>query len=129
MLGAYHAAHAGLEVLLLDQHESRQDRAAGDALFPRAVAEVSLMGLADWLERPNYYKYEGIVVYARTAHLCEPNSPTNRHGVRGVRDPLVRDCDAAAGEGTRGRHDLPGRRQGKVPPALRVECREWGRGG
>ncbi len=83
MLGAYHAAHAGLEVLLLDQHESRQDRAAGDALFPRAVAEVSLMGLADWLERPNYYKYESIVVYARTAHLCEPNSPTNRHGVRG----------------------------------------------
>ena len=44
MLGAYHAAHAGLEVLLLDQHESRQDRADGDALFPRAVAEVSLMG-------------------------------------------------------------------------------------
>ena len=83
LLGAYHAAHAGLEVLLLDQHESRQDRADGDALFPRAVAEVSLMGLADWLKRPNYYKYEGIVVYARTAHLCEPNSPTNRHGVRG----------------------------------------------
>ena len=44
---AYHAARAGLEVLLLDQYESRQDRADGDALFPRAVAEVPLMGLAD----------------------------------------------------------------------------------
>jgi hypothetical protein len=30
---------AGLEVLLLDQHESHQDRADGDALFPRAVAK------------------------------------------------------------------------------------------
>jgi flavin-dependent dehydrogenase len=80
---AYHATRAGLEVLLLDQHESRQDRADGDALFPRAVAEVSLMGLADWLEGPNHYKYEGIVVHARTARLREPNSPTNRHGVRG----------------------------------------------
>ncbi len=49
---AYHAARAGLEVLL-DQHESRQDRTDGDTLFPRAVAEVSLMGLADWLEGPN----------------------------------------------------------------------------
>ncbi len=39
---AYHVARAGLEVLLLDQHESRQGRADGDALFPRAVAEVSL---------------------------------------------------------------------------------------
>ncbi len=27
---AYHAARAGLEVLLLDQHESRQDRADGE---------------------------------------------------------------------------------------------------
>ncbi len=41
------------------------------------------MGLADWLEGPNHYKYEGIVVHARTARLREPNSPTNRHGVRG----------------------------------------------
>src|SRR5918998_2983241 len=39
LLGAYHAARAGLEVLLLDQHERRQDRADGDALFPRAVAK------------------------------------------------------------------------------------------
>ena len=30
MLGAYHAAHAGLEVLLKNQHESRQDRADGN---------------------------------------------------------------------------------------------------
>ncbi len=47
---ACHAARAGLEVLLLDQHESRQDRADGDALFLRAVAEVPLLGLSDWLE-------------------------------------------------------------------------------
>ena len=80
---AYHAARAGLEVLLLDQHESRQDRADGDALFSRAVAEVSLMGLADWLEGPNHYKYEGTVVHARTACLRGTNSPVNRHGVRG----------------------------------------------
>jgi flavin-dependent dehydrogenase len=81
---AYHAARAELEVLLLDQHEFRQDRADGDTLFPRAVAEVSLMGLADWLEGPNHYKYEGTVVHARTACLRGTNSPANRHGCEGT---------------------------------------------
>ena len=35
------------------------------------------------LEGPNHYKYEGIVVHARTARLNQPNSPANRHRVRG----------------------------------------------
>ncbi len=135
LLGAYHAAHAGLEVLLLDQHESRQDRADGDALFPRAVAEVSLMGLADWLERPNYYKYEGIVVYARTAHLCEPNSPTNRHGVRGYVIPwhetATRLLERAREAGTTFRGGVRARSllRSALSAVSGVEVGEYGPGG
>jgi menaquinone-9 beta-reductase len=119
-LAAYHAARAGLEVLLLDQHESRQDRADGDALFSRAVAEVSLMGLADWLEGPNHYKYEGTVVHARTACLRGTNSPVNRHGVRGYIMPWletatrllerVREAGASFRGGVRARSLLRTRR-------------------
>lgn len=79
---AYHAARAGLEVLLLDQHESRQDRADGEPCSrgrsPKCHSWASPTG-----SRGRYhYKYEGIVVHARTARVRGPNSPANRHGVR-----------------------------------------------
>ena len=132
---AYHAARAGLEVLLLDQHESRQDRADGDALFPRAVAEVSLMGLADWLEEPDHYKYEGIVVHARAARLRAPNSPANRHGVRGYVIPwfetTTRLLERAREAGARFRGGVRVRSLLRSPSGAvsGVEVGEYGPGG
>ena len=44
------AARAGLEVLVVDAAEFPRDKACGDGLTPRAVAELHRLGLGDWLE-------------------------------------------------------------------------------
>ncbi|MFM9033811.1 MAG: menaquinone reductase [Mycobacterium sp.] len=44
------AARAGREVLLIDACEFPRDKACGDGLTPRAVAELQLLGLGDWLD-------------------------------------------------------------------------------
>ncbi len=43
---AYHAAAAGLHVLLLDKASFPRDKVCGDGLTPRAVAELSRMGVS-----------------------------------------------------------------------------------
>ena len=44
------AARAGREVLLVDAAEFPRDKACGDGLTPRAMAEMRLLGLGDWLD-------------------------------------------------------------------------------
>jgi geranylgeranyl reductase family protein len=44
------AARAGREVLVIDAAEFPRDKACGDGLTPRAVLELDLLGLADWLD-------------------------------------------------------------------------------
>lgn len=44
------AARAGREVLVVDAEEFPRDKACGDGLTPRAVAELRLLGLGDWLD-------------------------------------------------------------------------------
>jgi geranylgeranyl reductase family protein len=44
------AARAGREVLVIDAAEFPRDKACGDGLTPRAVQELDLLGLADWLD-------------------------------------------------------------------------------
>lgn len=44
------AARAGREVLVIDAADFPRDKACGDGLTPRAVLELGLLGLADWLD-------------------------------------------------------------------------------
>jgi len=44
------AARAGRDVLLIDAAEFPRDKPCGDGLTPRAVAELALLRLGDWLE-------------------------------------------------------------------------------
>ena len=44
------AARSGHDVLVIDAAEFPRDKPCGDGLTPRAVAELSRLGLADWLD-------------------------------------------------------------------------------
>ena len=44
------AARAGRDVLVVDAAEFPRDKACGDGLTPRAVAELQDLGLSDWLD-------------------------------------------------------------------------------
>ncbi|SHU86754.1 geranylgeranyl reductase family protein [Mycobacteroides abscessus] len=47
------AARSGRDVLLVDMAQFPRDKTCGDGLTPRAVAELNLLGLSDWvLEHP-----------------------------------------------------------------------------
>ncbi|MFV0496392.1 menaquinone reductase [Mycobacterium sp.] len=43
------AARAGRDVLVIDSAEFPRDKACGDGLTPRAIAELKLLGLGEWL--------------------------------------------------------------------------------
>jgi geranylgeranyl reductase family protein len=73
---AYHAAKAGLEVLLLDRQEFPRDKPCGDGLMPHAAGEISLMGLGDWLDEPHHGKFSGFSIYTQTAFLRQNVPPT-----------------------------------------------------
>ncbi|WP_246398392.1 menaquinone reductase [Mycobacterium vicinigordonae] len=44
------AARAGRDVLVIDSASFPRDKACGDGLTPRAIAELRLLGLGDWLD-------------------------------------------------------------------------------
>lgn len=44
------AARAGLDVLVIDSAGFPRDKACGDGLTPRAIAEMERLGLRDWLD-------------------------------------------------------------------------------
>ena len=79
---AYHAARAGLEVLLLDRQEFPRDKPCGDGLMPHAAGEITLMGLGDWLDKPHHGKFSGFSIYSQTAFLRQKVPPT-LHGPNG----------------------------------------------
>src|ERR671939_1466499 len=79
---AYHAARAGLSVLLLDRQEFPRDKPCGDGLMPHAAEEISLMGLGDWLDEPHHGKFSGFSIYTQTAFLRQKVPPT-LHGPYG----------------------------------------------
>lgn len=45
------AARAGLDVLLADAERFPRDKACGDGLTPRAIAELDRLGLDDWIRK------------------------------------------------------------------------------
>jgi geranylgeranyl reductase family protein len=79
---AYHAARAGLEVLAIDRQHFPRDKPCGDGLMPHAAAEVSLMGLADWLDEPHHGRFSGFSFYTDTSALRQgvPPGPYGPHG-------------------------------------------------
>jgi geranylgeranyl reductase family protein len=79
---AYHAARAGLSVLLLDRQEFPRDKPCGDGLMPHAAEEISLMGLGDWLDEPHHGKFSGFSMYTQTAFLRQ-RVPATIHGPHG----------------------------------------------
>ena len=79
---AYHAARAGLEVLLLDRQEFPRDKPCGDGLMPHTVSEISLMGLGDWLNEPHHNRFSGFSIYTQTAYLRQKLPPA-LHGPHG----------------------------------------------
>ena len=84
---AYHAARAGLDVLLLDRQEFPRDKPCGDGLMPHAAEEISLMGLSDWLNEPHHGKFSGFSIYTQTAFLRQKVPPTLRGRPRRNRHP------------------------------------------
>ena len=44
------AARGGRDVLVIDSAEFPRDKACGDGLTPRAIAELKLLGLGEWLD-------------------------------------------------------------------------------
>lgn len=79
---AYHAARAGLSVLLLDRQSFPRDKPCGDGLMPHATEEVTLMGLGDWLDEPHHGRFSGFSIYTQTALLRQKVPPT-LHGPHG----------------------------------------------
>lgn len=55
------AARAGRDVLVIDASEFPRDKACGDGLTPRAVAELRLLGLGGWLH--DHIKHRGLRVH------------------------------------------------------------------
>jgi geranylgeranyl reductase family protein len=79
---AHYAAKAGLATLLLDRQEFPRDKVCGDGLMPHAAAEVSLMGLGDWLDEPHHGRFTGFSLYTATAYLRQ-GIPPSLNGPRG----------------------------------------------
>lgn len=48
---AYHLAGSGADVLLVDRYSFPRDKRCGDAVMPPELAELTLMGLADEVQR------------------------------------------------------------------------------
>jgi len=44
------AARAGRDVIVIDSAQFPRDKACGDGLTPRAIAELRLLGLGSWLD-------------------------------------------------------------------------------
>ena len=68
---AYHAARAGLDVILLDRQRFPRDKPCGDALMPHTSSEVALMDLSDWLSEPSHGKFRGFSLYTQSTRFKE----------------------------------------------------------
>ncbi|MGL4173999.1 MAG: geranylgeranyl reductase family protein [Actinomycetota bacterium] len=66
------AARAGLDVTLADAAVFPRDKACGDGLTPRAVAELNRLGLADWLSKQPTNRGLRATGFGRQLHLPWP---------------------------------------------------------
>jgi hypothetical protein len=100
------AARRGLDVVLADAAVFPRDKACGDGLTPRAIAELELLGLGDW-------------VRARG---------TNR-GLRGDRVRTGAGAALAGRVAARSRRGGPAHRAGRPDPGRRAQGRRGPAGG
>ena len=62
---AYWLAERGRRVLMVEKKRFPREKTCGDGLTPRAVAQLTDMGLAEGLTK--YHRYQGLRATARTA--------------------------------------------------------------
>lgn len=94
------AARAGLDVLLADRAVFPRDKACGDGLTPRAVAELRRLGLGPWLAgRPANWGLRA-AGFGQELYLPWPGGSLPAHGSAVPRtelDATVRDVALASG--------------------------------
>src|SRR5215213_10475425 len=94
------AARAGLDVVLADRSVFPRDKACGDGLTPRAVAELRRLGLADWLRGRAANWGLRAAGFGQELYLPWPGGSLPAHGSavpRTALDARVRDVALADG--------------------------------
>ncbi len=93
-------ARAGLETLVVDSQHFPRDKACGDGLTPRAIAEMTRLGMAGWLSgRPRNWGLRA-AGFGQTWHLPWPGGSMPSHGSAAARvelDNAVLDVAKASG--------------------------------
>ena len=81
-------AWSGLDVLIADAADFPRDKACGDGLTPRAIAEMTRLGMADWLaDRPRNWGLRA-AGFGRTWHLPWPGGSMPDYGSAAPRHEL-----------------------------------------
>jgi geranylgeranyl reductase family protein len=97
----YWLARAGHDVCIVERKQFPREKTCGDGLTPRAVAQLTDMGLADALTK--YHRYQGLraTAHGRTLELTWPSHPVYpSHGYvvrRRELDTMVADRAVEAG--------------------------------
>jgi geranylgeranyl reductase family protein len=74
------AARAGLDVVLADSASFPRDKACGDGLTPRAIAELNLLGLGDWVRAHGRNRGLRASGFGQTLLLPWPGGSLPDHG-------------------------------------------------
>jgi geranylgeranyl reductase family protein len=74
------AARAGRDVVLADAAVFPRDKTCGDGLTPRAVAELDLLGLGDWVRGHTVNRGLRAHGFGQTLHLPWPGGSLPDHG-------------------------------------------------
>ena len=74
------AARAGRDVVLADAAVFPRDKTCGDGLTPRAVAELDLLGLGDWVREHTVNRGLRAHGFGQTLHLPWPGGSLPDHG-------------------------------------------------
>ncbi|MGV0991537.1 MAG: menaquinone reductase [Mycobacterium sp.] len=96
------AARAGRQVLVVDACEFPRDKACGDGLTPRAVAELRLLGLGDWLDGRIRHRGLRLAGFGATVQVPWPGPsfpPVSSAVPRTELDDRVRKAAEEAGAG------------------------------
>lgn len=82
------AARAGHDVILADAATFPRDKTCGDGLTPRAVAELELLGLGDWLKTHPTSRGLRAHGFGQTLHLPWPGGSLPNYGSAVTRTEL-----------------------------------------
>jgi len=94
------AARHGIDVVLADAAVFPRDKACGDGLTPRAVAELDRLGLGPWLREHGQNRGLRAAGFGQTLELPWPGGSLPAHGSAVPRlelDARIRDVALAAG--------------------------------